>query len=401
MTKSHNKLKFATSIMAINTSAIKHNYLQLSQRCNAAAVIKANAYGLKIKNVTPPLLDAGCRVFFVATILEAIKLHKIIKKYNSTLLKNIKIHILNGFVNEDDFEYITKYNLIPVLNSLSQIKLWTKNNKQINKNLPCVLHIDTGMNRLGITEQEIKYLKNNSHLLHDLNLTLVMTHLCCSEQDDNKENTIQNERFLKAIDVLKLQHIPKSLSATNAFIHQSFNYDLVRFGHLIYGYHHKNLNEKSQALKLNLKPAVTLFAKIIEVQQAQKNEHIGYKTTYKFDKTTYIAKVAFGYIDGLMRKIYSDNTKFKALYKNHYLPLIGNISMDSSSFLIDETKIKNPKELNNEWIVLAGKNNELNQYIENERELFCSINNRCIRLCHENDDIDTKFIENIIKKQKA
>lgn len=165
----------------IDPSAIAENYQILKKASGAAtcgAAVKANGYGCGVETVTNILAREGCQQFFVADALEAAKLRSI--------QKDADIFILNG-VFEDTMPLITEHNLIPVLNSLSQIKLW----QQSSSEQEFAVHIDTGMNRLGLRVNEAY------NCLDDLKSVpkLIMSHFANADDPDDPKNTQQLEAF--------------------------------------------------------------------------------------------------------------------------------------------------------------------------------------------------------------
>ncbi len=138
-------MKFSTAKIQINLKSIKNNYLFLKQYCKkseVAAMVKASSYGLGGKNKIVHLLRSlKCNNFFVANLNEAITIRK---KFN-----DINIYVLNG-LNKNEENIFFKNNIIPVLNTYDQLCIWIKYLKK-NYNKKLVIHVDTGMNRLGIS----------------------------------------------------------------------------------------------------------------------------------------------------------------------------------------------------------------------------------------------------------
>ena len=140
--------------LTIDLDIIKKNYQNLQKICSESevgAAVKANCYGLGVLHITPVLGKYGCRHFFVANQDEGVNLRKILNQQNLTS----QIYVLNGYFVADKDDFLES-NLIPVLNSLYQLELWQDLAHQLNKKLPCLLHIDTGMNRLGMPVPEVK-----------------------------------------------------------------------------------------------------------------------------------------------------------------------------------------------------------------------------------------------------
>ena len=150
-------------ILKIKKNNLIKNYNFFKKRKKnliVASTIKANAYGLGDKKIFEILYGAGCKHFFVATIEEGIKISKINKK--------VKIYILNGIQNYD-YKIFNRRNLIPIINSIKELK------KIGNKKLNFGIHIDTGINRLGISHNDIK------KYIYKLKVNIVISHLASAE----------------------------------------------------------------------------------------------------------------------------------------------------------------------------------------------------------------------------
>ena len=134
-------------ILEISLKKIKSNWEKINKYSNfkASAVVKANAYGFGSEEIALALSQSGCNFFYVAQIEEGIKLRNRFKS------DKIKIGILEGMLHHPK-EY-KKNNLIPVINSLNQLNDFIEF-KKIFPQIKSILHIDTGMNRLGLDENE-------------------------------------------------------------------------------------------------------------------------------------------------------------------------------------------------------------------------------------------------------
>ncbi|MGH6981689.1 MAG: alanine racemase, partial [Stellaceae bacterium] len=156
------------SVLDIDLDAVAANWRSLRARlkrgCEAAAVVKADAYGVGMAQVAPRLWRAGCRLFFVADAGEGLALRR--------LLPEARIAILNGFERAAAREF-ARGRLIPVLNHLGQVADWRK----AGRGAPAILHFDTGMSRLGLPPAETAQLVRRPALLDGVALAGVMSHL--------------------------------------------------------------------------------------------------------------------------------------------------------------------------------------------------------------------------------
>lgn len=320
----------AKCILTINLSKICANYRILSTIVNSynyhsksiiGAVVKANCYGLGVESIVQILLQQGCNDFFVASIDEGIDLRRKLHANNS-----INIFVLNGVFAEDASEF-DKYKLIPVLNNLSQIKVWSHHATSKNSTFPAILHLNTGMNRLGITYEEMAIIRRDHNILNGLYILYIMSHLSASQDVSNKYNQKQLELF--ADYVVYFQGIKASLANSSAiFLGKEYHYDLIRAGAALYG-----INPTPPQLN-PMQQVVSLTAPIIQLQHLTKDMAISYNMTFITSRNTIIATLPIGYADGYPRALSNSG---KVYIAGNPASIVGTISMDLT--IIDVTDI--------------------------------------------------------------
>jgi alanine racemase len=289
----------------IDLEAIAHNYKTLSNQstsADCAAVIKANAYGLGMIEVANELhYNNGCKIFFVANLREAICLRK--------SLQDAIIYVFNGLFS-DQINCYMEYNIRPILNDISQIKLWNENSA------PCAIHFDTGINRLGLSEEETDQYLNKKH---DLNISLILSHLTRSEEvnhDDNKKQLTKFQKISRA-----LTNIPASLAnSAGIYLGKEFHFDLMRPGIMLYGG-----NPGLNSLPPSIRPTFEVMGKILQIRHVKRGMSVGYNATWTAKNDTRIAIVNMGYADGYLRSNENGGHAFLCGCK---VPIIGKISMD-------------------------------------------------------------------------
>ncbi len=366
------KTKYASNYLFIDTDALSHNWTWLNNSFNgtAGAVIKASSYGLYIKNTMPTLLKSGCRIFFVASIVEALEAIQIVV---SLRYEDVKIYVLNGILSEQELDIFYENNLIPILNTLSQISSWNEYCQNKNEKLPCGIHFDTGIGRYGVSPNEVKELYQDRSLLDDLNIDIVMSHL--SFASNNKKNDEQKAYFDEIIEKLNFHNITKSLSATDGyFADDKYRYDVVRFGIGLYGFNGVDNHDH------DLKVVARLVSKVIAIKNLPQGYTVGYNDTYTTPKDEYLATIAMGYADGMMREIYDKPQKIApfALIHNKPYKITGRISMDYIVLNVDQHH--DPEKLLNEWACIGDQNSLLSNWVNNERQLYCTISTRVPRI---------------------
>jgi alanine racemase len=281
-----------------------------------AAVVKADAYGLGAARVVPALADAGCDSFFVARLEEGVALRKIAAQ--------ARIFVLDG-ADADSVPALMRYSLTPVLNNLAQIAAWSAAAQVGRAPLDAVLHVDTGMNRLGLTGEELASLAaERAKRLAGLNLVLVMSHLACADEPQNKMNAQQLSRFRQALAMLP--PAPASLAASHgAMLGVDYHFDLVRPGVALYGADpQKPEGAPAQAPNL-MQTAAVLTAKVLQVRRIDSGESVGYAATFHAKRPSMIATVALGYADGIPRTL---SNKGAAAIEGARVPVVGRVSMD-------------------------------------------------------------------------
>ncbi len=312
-----------TALLEINLNAIVENWRSLSARHPGAtsAVIKADAYGLGAARVAPKLLAAGCAHFFVAHLSEAL--------YVRPHIPSATLAVLHGILPGEE-AFFAEHNLVPVLGSLREIALWHSHAARLGKTLPAILHIDTGMARLGLSVDELTALRDNPGSLAGLNLTQIMTHLVSAETPDDPINTRQLAKFNAAIR--QFPGVPASIAnSSGMFLGPEFASSLARPGAALYG-----VNPTPNAPN-PMRQVVRLSAPILQIHEVQPGETVGYNALWTAQRPSRIATIAVGYADGFLRSLTNAAT---ARFDHTPVPLVGRVSMDLTTFDITDVPAK-------------------------------------------------------------
>ncbi|HVA12663.1 MAG TPA: alanine racemase [Stellaceae bacterium] len=302
----------AGAVLTIDLDAIAGNWLKLAERvgpsARCAAVVKADCYGLGMAKVAPALARAGCKTFFVASLDEGLELR--------ALLPRAQIAVLNGLVIGTPADF-AKGALMPVLNDLGQLGAW-RSYAMRRGGAPAMLHLDTGMARLGLPPQEIARLAAEPALLRGFTLALVLSHLACASEPAHPMNVAQLEAFRAALR--RLPQMPASLAASSGiFLGGDFHFDMVRAGAALYGVN------PSPGRPNPMRPTVHLKAKILQIRDVDRGESVGYGAAHRIDRPARIATIAMGYADGWLR---SSAHRGVARIAGKPAPVVGQISMD-------------------------------------------------------------------------
>ena len=287
----------------VDAGAVAENwrfFKKLAPNAVCAAVVKADGYGLGAETAARALAEAGARVFFTATSGEAVAVRRV-------LGAGPQIFVLNG-PQADDLDDFTLARLTPVLNSMQQIALWEGRGA-------AALHIDTGMNRLGLGLAD---LGAAAMAMKDASLALVMSHLACSSTPAHGMNEAQRLRFMDAAKLFP--SAPLSLAASSgALIGPQFHFDLIRPGIGLYGC--GGFDENNPKLSV----AATIEAPILQVREVEIGQSFGYGATFVAPKKMRTATVAIGYADGALRSL---GGRGYGVLGGAKRPILGRVSMD-------------------------------------------------------------------------
>lgn len=297
----------------------------------SAGMVKANAYGLGVRRVAPALWQAGCRNFFTANMDGAAMLR--------ALVPQARVHVLNGLL-EGGEEDMAANGVIPVLNDLGQIERWSAWARRIGRALPAAIHIDTGMNRLGLPPYEVEALAARPELLEGLDVAHVMSHLACADEADHPMNRRQLDLFNKLRAMLPA--LPASFAnSSGIFLGRDYHFDMVRPGYAVYG------GNPTPDAANPMAPVVTLRARIIQVREVGAGESVGYGGHFTAQRPTRVATIPVGYADGYLRSLSGQGS---ARIGDIEIPVIGRVSMDLVT--LDISTVPDDKAVVGTWVEL-------------------------------------------------
>ena len=332
----------APGVIAIDLLQLAANWQGLRELvapAQCAAVVKADAYGLGATRVIPALATAGCTAMFVATLGEALQAR--------ALAPGATVFVLDGVVPGAAAAY-AESNVVPVVSSLPEIEEWAAEAEARSKALPCVLHVDTGLNRLGLSAAEVEVLAARLNQIGGrLDIKLVMSHLACADEPDHDKNAAQRS-VLNRLRAL-LPAAPASLAASDGImLGPEFHFDLVRPGYALYG---------GQALKTRpapIKPVIEVYSRVLQVRDVAPGETVGYSATYRAEGPRRVAIIAAGYADGYFRHLSaaSGATGGAVAFGGRLAPVVGRVSMDLIT--ADVTGLDGPAVERGHWAELIG-----------------------------------------------
>ncbi|WP_296713979.1 alanine racemase [Rhodoblastus sp.] len=313
------------SILTVDLGALAENWRRLSTRARGAecaAVVKANAYGLGIGPVAQALFDVGCRTFFVAHLGEGEILRRVLRDS----APEPRIFILNGLAPASARFYVES-QLIPILGSLPEIAEWAEFCASDGVAHPAGLHIDTGMNRLGLAARDLKLARA---LSNSFTPVLAMSHFISAEDISAPTNRLQIERFEQAC--AQLPPMPASLcNSSGLFLEDAPFLDLCRPGYALYG------GNPTPGSDNPMRRVVGLSSLVLQVRDVAAGETAGYNARWTAPSRRRLATINLGYADGFPRSGSEGLIAAEVFAAGHYCPIVGRISMDLSIIDVSET----------------------------------------------------------------
>jgi alanine racemase len=284
------------------------------------------------------LRDGGCKTFFVATLAEAQRVRAVQPGAN--------IYVLDGLLPGAAPAY-AGFDLRPCLGSLAEVREWAAYCDAIGRRLRAAVHLDTGMNRLGLSPGEVHQLATERALFDKFDCVLVMSHLACADDPAHPMNARQRSSF----DALRAKLPPAPASLANSggvFLGPEYHYDIVRPGIALYG------GRATEGDANPMRWVVQLQARILQVREAAEGDTVGYGATYTCHRPTRVATIACGYADGFLRAIsrVGQSSGAVGFIGPHPVPVIGRVSMDLIT--VDVTGVPDSLAARGGWVEVLG-----------------------------------------------
>jgi alanine racemase len=357
--------------LTVRLGAAAANYREVLRRAAPAAaapVVKANAYGLGLAPMLHALRTAGADTFFVARLEEGIEARSV--------LSDARIFILDG-VAPGTAPALVAHRLTPVLNSLEEIGEWSARARTDRQELDAALHVDTGINRSGLSHAELSQLAARlRESLAGINLVLIMSHLACADEPGREMNWTQLARFRAALAALPAA--PASLSASAGIeLGRDFLFDLVRPGIAVYG------GNPVLGRPNPYRTVASLTGRVLQVRHIERGETVGYAASFEASRPMTLVTVAAGYADGLIR---ASGARGHGAIAGSRIRFAGRISMDL--LVLDATEISPSHLVRGEEVELLGDTITLDEVAEAantiSHEVLTSISSRARRIYLDN-----------------
>lgn len=367
---------FDRSCVEIDLDALKHNFEEIKKATTPGtgilAVVKADAYGHGALETAKTLIDAGAAGLCLATIDEAVELRK----------HGIDVPMLTlGFTDPSRFKDAVRFEVEQAVYSYEIAEKLSEEAVKAGKTCKIHIKLDTGMGRIGFktdgteTDEIVKACK-----LPGLEPYGVFSHFAVADTDDDEYTNRQYELFMKQIGELESKgiHFAKKHICNSAGILRfpNMHLDLVRAGIILYGLMPPGCPEP--AVKIDLKPVMNWYAKVIHVKTVPAGTSVSYGRHFKAEKQTEVTTVGIGYADGLSRRL---SNGFELIIGGKKCPIIGNICMDMC--MVDTTDLEVRPKIGDKVIVFGSQRSadELAEALGTiNYEITCDVGKRVRRL---------------------
>ncbi|HEV7307852.1 alanine racemase [Ensifer sp.] len=332
----------ASGYLTVDLAALARNYEKLAGEvapARAAAVVKADAYGLGAGAVAAKLYAAGCRHFFVAQFVEAVRLRP-------HLPGNARIFVLNGLQPGNEAG-CAQQGIVPVINSLEQWQQWSAMAQSLGHTLPAVLQFDTGMSRLGLPPEERAALSESLRAGGMVEVLFIMSHLASADEVDCEQNVSQLSEMTRIAREFSGFDVCFANSG-GIFLGGDYHGVLARPGIALYG------GAPTAGVENPMEAVVRLDVAVVQTRTVSAGTRVGYSGTHIAAAETRLATIAAGYADGLPRSlsgkgaVYCDGVR---------LPIVGRVSMDSIT--VDITRLPADRLALGDLVEVLGPNQTL------------------------------------------
>jgi len=306
------------------------------------AVVKGNAYGQDILEVSPVVLENGATRLAVARLEEGI----ILRKAGIT----VPILVL-GLTLKQQAEFLVSYNITPAVCEFEMIEKLSESAVQMNKMTKIHLKVDTGMGRIGIFPYNVLRFIKRIKALKNVEIEGIFTHFSVADEKDKFYTEEQFRKFIEILTILEKEGISIPIkhvgnSATLLDLPHMW-LDMVRPGIAIYGLYPSKEVKKT----INLIPTQQFKTKIVFIKELPRGESISYGRTYVTKRRIRVASLPVGYADGYNRLL---SNQGEVLVRGQRVPIIGRVCMDQC--MIDVTTLTQV-EIGDE-VVLWGRQGE-------------------------------------------
>jgi alanine racemase len=384
-----NQIKWAE----IDLDKLAYNVKQIRKlvgpEVKIAAVVKANGYGHGSMEICGVLLESGADMIAVSSINEAVEIRKEYKKAQTIVL---------GYIPTENIEEAIQYGVIQTVISYDQAKIISIEAEKFGMGVSVHIKIDTGMNRIGFYPDAASILEIMAiSKLPNIKINGIYSHFAVADERDKSFTHRQFEQFTGFVSKLEaeglsipIKHISNSAGVLDM---PDMNLSMVRPGIILYGVYPSNQVDRKA---LDLKPVMTLKARIAFIKTLQEDGGISYGHAYMGKKGQRIATIPIGYADGYTRLL---SNVGEVLVKGQKTHIVGTICMDQC--MIDITDIDHVQV--GDEVVLFGTDGTHEILVEDvaekcgkiSYELLCNLGRRVPRVYLKNGQVvkTTNYLE--------
>ncbi len=360
------------TVLEINLNAMRHNLLHFKEKLNKdvklMVMVKAAGYGAGAKEVAEILEFNKVDYLAVAYTDEGIALRQ----------AGISLPIMVMNAELTGHQALIKHRLEPEIFSIRSLDqfLSALTEAGFNEPFPVHLKLDTGMHRLGFSEDELPQLLNRIQSLSQLKIASIFTHLVASDSQAHDEFTKQQldtfEKMCTQVESI-LSYTPMRHACNTGAIQRfpDAQYDMVRLGIGLYGISAYGPEQDS------LETVSTLKTSISQIKKIKAGESVGYNRSFIAKNDSTIATIPLGYADGLRRSL--SNGRGNVWIDGKNCPIVGNVCMDMTMIDISETNAKEGDE-----VIVFGRQISLSEFARKcetiPYEILTSISQRVKRI---------------------
>lgn len=341
--------RLAGGRLTIDLDALVTNWKaleRLSAPAKTGAVVKSDAYGCGLAHIVPALANAGCDRFFVALTQEGVLAKR--------LAPSAEVFVLNGLFSQS-VATVAEAGLIPVLSSVEEIAVWAEYWQLRGGRRPCALHVDTGMNRMGLSVDEALEFAADPARRDTITPILIISHLACADEPAHPLNRQQVDRFNTVVP-----HFPgveaSMANSAGVFLGPECHFDLTRPGIALYG------GEAVIDAPNPMRPVVRCETRIAQLRRVPGGETISYGASQTLLRDTLVATCSIGYSDGYHRSLSGSGVELRKLSNpaafgyagGKRVPVLGRVTMDLVMF--DVTDLSDGAVQTGDHIELFGAN---------------------------------------------
>jgi len=353
----------------INLDAIVNNVKNIKkligEKKELMAVVKGNAYGHDILEVSSVLLNNGATRLAVARLEEGIFLRK----------AGITVPILIlGLTLKKQAELLVSYDITPTVCEYEMIEKLSESAFKEGKIVKVHLKVDTGMGRIGICPNHVLNFIKKLKVLKNVQIEGIFTHFSVADEKDKTYTEKQFRKFMEVLIVLEKEGIKipvKHVGNSATLLDLPYMWlDLVRPGISMYGLYPSTEVQKN----VKLIPAHSFKTRIVFLKELFAGESIGYGRTYTTKKKrTVVASLPVGYADGYNRLL---SNQGEVLVRGKRFPIIGRVCMDQC--MIDITNL--PQVEIGDEVVLWGRQGQEEITVEEIADKIGTINYEIVHM---------------------